>query len=209
MAAADRMLELHKELLSLRISDWHDKVFSFQWFFIVFLIIAPWVIWWRLANKKYITEIFCFGLLIMVTAITLNDIGLQLLLWKDPFTLFPVPNRWYAPAYSFLPVLFMLTYQYFTTWKSFTVATVVVAAVSAFVLQPILTWMGIFILIKWNYLYSFLIFVFSGLGIRLLLQTILQAKRTDTGEKAHILAGSPSQSVFASPALKRLVDKLK
>jgi hypothetical protein len=202
------MMELQQELLSLRISGWYEKVFSFQWFFIVFLIIVPWIIWWRLVNKKYIAEIFSFGLLIAILDATLNEIGLGLQLWKAPYTLAPVPPRWYAPAYSYLPVTFMLIYQYFRTWKSFTIATMVLAAVSAFVFQPILTWLGIFILVKWNYFYSFLTFIAAGLGMRLLHQAVLQ-RAPMAIENANNSSMAEKQPDLASPTFKRIIKKIK
>ena len=207
MADPNRVMELQKELLALRIGDWQEKVFSFQWFFIIFLIIVPWIVWWKLVNRKYITEILSFGLLITITASVLNEIGLSLLLWKDPYTLAPVPPRWFAPAFSLLPVTFMLIYQYFRTWKSFTLATVAVGAFAAFVFQPVLSWLGIFILLKWNYFFSFLALVFSGLGIRLLHQAILQTGRAM--EKAKPNAEIKVQPGLGTPPLKRVVKKMK
>lgn len=56
MADANRMMELQQELLSLRTIDWYEKVFSLQWFFLVFLLIVPWIIWWRLVKRKHIAE---------------------------------------------------------------------------------------------------------------------------------------------------------
>lgn len=208
MADTNRMMELQKELLALRISSWYEKIFSFQWFFIAFLIIVPWIIWWRLVNKKYITEIFSFGLLITITASLLNEAGLTLLLWRDPYTLLPVPPRWFAPAYSVLPVTFMLIYQYFRTLKSFTIATIVLAAISAFVFQPILTWLGIFILIKWNYFYSFLTFIIAGLGVRLLHQVVLQREPMAI-ENVDTTAKVKKQPNLAFPALKRIINRRK
>jgi len=202
LVMSGRMMELQRELLALRISDWGEKVFSFQWFFIVFLIIVPWIIWWRLVNKKHISEILSFGLMIAIVASILNEIGLQILLWSSPYSLAPVPGRWYAPAYSYLPVLFMLIYQYFRTWKSFTAAVIAAAAVSAFVLQPVLSWMGVFVMLKWNYIYSFLLFILAGLGVRMLHQAIIRANPAgDT------LTGSVHRAEIAPAVQKRIMKQ--
>ncbi|HBV98683.1 MAG: hypothetical protein JL50_17355 [Peptococcaceae bacterium BICA1-7] len=207
MPNSNRIAELQQELLALRISDWHEKVFSFQWFFIIFLLIVPWVIWWKLVNRKYIAEILSFGLLTAITASILNEIFLNLQFWRAPYSLAPVPPRWFAPAYSLLPVTFMLIYQYFQTWRSFTIATIVIAGISAFAFQPILSWMGIMILIKWNYFYSFLTFIAAGLGVRLLHQAIIQTETTI--ENVKTIAEIKNQPGLSSPALKRMISKIK
>lgn len=205
MAGTNRIMELQQELLALRISDWQEKVFSLQWFFIIFLIVVPWITWWKLVNKKYIAEILSFGLLIMVTASLLNEVGLQLQLWRSPYSLLPVPHRWFAPAYSYLPVTFMLIYQYSRTWKSFTIMTVALSAITAFVFQPILTWLGIHIFIKWNYFYSFLTLIAEGLGMRLLHQVILQRKPMIIETVDNI--SNDNKFNLASPVFKKLTKR--
>ncbi|MFA4884762.1 MAG: CBO0543 family protein [Desulfotomaculaceae bacterium] len=208
MADPNRMMELQQELLALRISDWYEKVISFQWFFLVFLLIAPWIIWWRFVNRKNIAEIFSFGLLISVISSFLNATGLQLLLWSYPYKLLPYSSRAFSISYSVLPVIFMLMYQYFRTWKSFATANVIMALIFAFILQPILKWMGMYTMINWSYFYSFAIYIMMGLGLRLLLQVILQ-RELMVIENVETTAGIQKQPGLANPALKRIINKIK
>lgn len=208
MADANRMMELQQQLLALRISDWYEKVISFQWFFLVFLLIVPWIILWRLVKRKYIAEILSFGLLITAMSSFLNGNGLNLLLWSYPYKLLPFSPRAYAISYSVLPVTFMLMYQYFRTWKSFATANVIMATIFAFILQPILKWMGMYTMINWSYFYSFAIYIMMGLGLRLLLQVILQRELMAT-ESVETNTGIKRQPGLASPALKRIINKIK
>lgn len=208
MADVNRMMELQRELLSLRYSDWYEKVFSFQWFSLVFLLIVPWIIWWRLVDRKHIAIIFSFGLLISATSSFLNSNGLNLLLWSYPYKLLPFSQRVYVISYSVLPVTFMLIFQYFRTWKSFATANVIMASIFAFVLQPILKWLGMYTMINWSYFYSFLIYLIMGLGLRLLLQVILQ-REPMVSENADAAAEARKQSVLASPALKRILNRFR
>lgn len=207
MADANRMMELQQELLALRISDWYEKVVSFQWFFLVFLLIVPWIIWWRLVKRKHIAEILSYGLLISVTSSFLNATGLQLLLWSHPYKLLPYSSRPFSISYSVLPVTFMLMYQYFRTWKSFTTANVILASIFAFILQPILKWMGMYTMINWSYFYSFVLYIMMGLGLRLLLHAILQ-RELMVSENVEAAADLKKKNL-ASPAFKRIMDKIK
>lgn len=203
MADANRMMELQQELLALRTIDWYEKVFSFQWFFLVFLLVVPWVVWWRLVKREYISEILSYGLLILAISSFLNGSGLNLLLWSYPYRLLPFSPRIYLISYSVLPVTYMLMYQYFRTWKSFAAANVVLALVFAFILQPILRWMGMYNMINWSYFYSFVIYIVMGLGTRLLLQAILKGKLMITEN----IAGDLRKN-FLSPAFKKSKDKI-
>lgn len=208
MADANRMMELQQELLSLRTIDWYEKVFSLQWFFLVFLLIVPWIIWWRLVKRKHIAEILSYGLLISATSSFLNGNGLNLLLWSYPYRLLPFSPSMYIISYSVLAVTFMLMYQYFRTWKSFATANVIMASIYAFIFQPILKWIGMYTMINWSYFYSFVLYIMMGLGLRLLLQAILQ-RELMVPEDAKAADGIKKIPGLASPALKRNIDKIK
>lgn len=208
MADTNRMMELQQELLALRFSDWYEKVISFQWFLLVFILIIPWVVWWRLVDRKHISEIFSFGLLVAVTSSFLNSSGLHLLAWSYPYRLLPYSPRVYVISFAIMPVAFMLIYQYFRTWKSFAAANVIMASIFAFVLQPILKWLNMYSMINWSYLYSFLIFIVIGLGARLLLQVVFQ-RELMTAESADAVEEIKRRSGLASPVLKRKISKFK
>lgn len=206
LADTNRIIELQQEITSLRISDWFEKVFSFQWFFMVFLLVVPWIIWWKFVNRKHIAEIFSFGLLITATSSFFNGIGLHIPLWTYPYKLLPYTGSMYMPSYSVLPVAFMLLYQYFRTWKSFAAANVIMAAIFAFILQPFLKLLGMYNLINWSYVYSFLIYIVMGLGLRLLLRAILQKSLVVSDNKED--AADFKKINFASPAFKKITDRL-
>lgn len=174
MADPGRMRALQEELLSRRINDWYDKVFSWQWAFLVIMLIIPWIIWWKIVDKRRIAEIFSLGLLVAIISSLLNGNGLNLMLWSYPYTLIPISPRAYSFSFSVLPVSFMILYQYWPGWKSFALATLLFAGVTAFIVQPLLSLAGIYKLINWNYLYSFLALLIIGFGSRYLHHLVLE-----------------------------------
>jgi len=192
---SSRVMDLQKELLSLRISDWYDKLFSWQMAFMVIMLVLPWVIWWKIADRRRLVEIFSFGLLISVISSFFNGNGLNLLLWSYPYRLLPFSPRAYTFSLSVIPVSFMILYQYFPKWKSFTFSTTLLAAITAFILQPIFSLVGFYRLINWNYFNSFLALLSIGLMSRLVHQTVVQRAHNtvpDTSKESLSHSDSPA-----------------
>lgn len=166
-------MELNQQLLALRIADWHDKVISWQWFLLLIFLLLPWYLWWKMVDRRRIIEIFAYGLVVATISGLFNGNFLHLGLFSYPYPLLPINPRAYAFSLSVLPVINMLVYQYFEGWKSFAVASVVVSVLIAFIAQPVLVWMHMYKLIKWNYFYSFLILLVVSLGAKLINQLMV------------------------------------
>jgi hypothetical protein len=64
----------------------------------------------------------------------------------------------------------MLLYQYFNTWKTFSIALVGQAAIFAFIGEPISVTLGTVTYLKWNYIYSFIFYIVTGLSARFIIQ---------------------------------------
>lgn len=58
-----------------------------------------------------------------------------------------------------LPVGYMLLYQWFVPWRSYMVAAAVMSAVMTWISEPVVSWMGIYVLVSWQYSYSFPIYM--------------------------------------------------
>lgn len=165
---------LQRELLALKIADWYDKVSSWQWALVVLLLIVPWIIWWKYVDRKNVSQILVFGLIVALLSSFLNANGLNLLLWSYPYRLLPFSDRLYSVSYTVIPVIMMFLYQFFPGWRPFTASLVVTAAVIAFVAQPVLAAMGMYKIIQWNYFYSFLTLIFIGVSSRFTQQALLK-----------------------------------
>ena len=60
----------------------------------------------------------------------------------------------------------------------------------------------------WSYFYSFVLYIMMGLSLRLLLQVILQRELMAT-ESVETNTGIKKQPGLVSPALKRIINKIK
>jgi hypothetical protein len=58
---------------------------------------------------------------------------------------------------SFIPVIFMLAYQYFTPWKKFLWGAALGVASFSFIFFPILKYWNIMEVQNWNFIYSFIL----------------------------------------------------
>lgn len=199
MPVSDRMMELHKQLLALRISDWYSKVLSWQFAFLIIILVVPWVIWWKLVDRKRIIDIFSFGLVASTVSSVFNTSGLNLLLWSYPYHLLPFSSRAYSFSLSAIPVSFMLAYQYWPKWKAFAVAITILSAANAFIIQPLLGWANIYKLIEWNYFYSFLTMLSIGFISRLIHNLIIQRAYQAAPDECP----ARSQSSALTPAFKK------
>ena len=156
----EQLAEMTRLLTQARIENWlGEKVGAWRWWVLLVLITVPWLVWYRLADKKRLPELTVFGLLVMVLTITLDELGFNLVLWSYPVDVIPIFPRLTSVDYTVVPIFFMLTYQYFPAWKSFFWALVAVSTLCSFVVEPIIMKLGFYVLMKWLYWYSFLIYI--------------------------------------------------
>ena len=172
------ILRLQQQLTDLELRYWLDHVlFTFNWWFLVFIFIIPWIIWYRLVDKKRIREILLYGFAVIVISCLLDDLGVAILLWAYPYELFELSDRLNAVNLSSLPVLYMLVYQYFPKWKSFFIAHIVLALVFSFVAESILIKMNIYVPLLWKSIYSFPIYITIGVVVKCFTDKISRISR--------------------------------
>ncbi|MBP2626937.1 MAG: hypothetical protein H6Q68_1648 [Firmicutes bacterium] len=173
------LAEMVRLLSKARMEHWIGEDFgTWRWWILLLLLIIPWFIWYKYADKKQFHELTLFGLFIMISSITLDELGFELSLWNYPVDVIPLFPRLTSVDYTAVPVIHMLVYQYFSTWKSFFWAMVVKATVFSFILEPLIVQLGFYKMIKWNHLYSFPIYIVVGLCVRWIVKKIFAiAKR--------------------------------
>lgn len=172
----ENIVEIRQKLRDAYLENWlNNNLFSFNWWVILVSIIAFSILWWKLLDKGRIFEILTYGLLVAVVAVVFDTIGDAYVLFGYPNSLLPIfPSI--ATYTSLLPFAYMLMYQTFTGWKSFCIANVILAIFLAFIIEPILVWMGIYEYHKWNYFYSFLVYPTIGIPLKWLMTKLLRAE---------------------------------
>jgi len=177
--------EVHSLYLQLSYDLWKQYyLYTWKWWLLVTVMIIPWYFWWRFVDKKRILEIWCYGVMTFVSVIGSDAIGIANGCWYYPVKLYPKFPHILPVDTSLLPVSFMLLYQYFPKWKSFLIATTIMATCLAFICEPFISWLGFYELITWKYFYSFPLYILLSTALKLTIETIKAIQsRGDNNER--------------------------
>lgn len=159
MEPQQQMEKIQEQMDVMLHSYWSHNLFKWQWWLLLGLTIIPWVIWWKVVDKKRVHEIFGMGFVVTIIATLLDVLGWNHYMWTYPIQLLPMCTPLFPFDLTIVPVSHMLVYQYFRTWKSFILAEIVAALFFAFISEPLLVKFGIYKVIKWKHLYSFPIYL--------------------------------------------------
>jgi len=129
---------LQTEWKELETQYWLEyNLFSIQWWFLLLVLILPWVLWSKYVERKRIKEILLFGALLSMLVGLLDELGISLNLWAYPYQLTNLIPGLVAIDYGIIIVAHMFIYQYFREWKSFIITNMILAAIFAFIAEPI------------------------------------------------------------------------
>jgi hypothetical protein len=171
-----------KYLTDLKMEYWLKvNVFSVRWWLILFFLIAPWIIWRRMVDKRRIKEIALHGFFIIIFSSLLDSIGSQLNLWVYPYMFTPLSQIFEPYDYSVLPASYMLIYQNYSNWKSFIKVQYIVSAIFSFILEPLTIYFNIYSMINWRYEYSFLIYPIIGMSCKIISHKINRIEDSKNG----------------------------
>lgn len=149
------VIELTKLFKDTKTEYWlHENLFTFSWWVLFITTIGIFIVWLIILDKKRIFEIITYGFFVSCIAITGDVLGISLLLWHYPNTLLPLAQTIEIHIVQ-MPIIYMIIYQYFHTWKSFLIAATINAFVFAFMLEPLLVWLHIYEPYHWKHIYSF------------------------------------------------------
>jgi hypothetical protein len=169
------LIELTQKISEVRSSYWVEKVvFSYQWWLLLILITIPWVIWWKLLDKKRVFEVLFYGSMISLISILFDDIGSYFMLWIYQYQLIPISPRLNPIDLTVMPVTYMIVFQYFKKWKSFLIAQTLLAAGATFVAEPLFTWLKIYEPLNWEFYYSFFIYILLGIGMKWITENLVR-----------------------------------
>ncbi|MRG87132.1 CBO0543 family protein [Salinibacillus xinjiangensis] len=142
------------------------EVFTPEWWILVSFLIFPWILWYKFAIKDKLLESLFVGTLVIIPTTYLDVIGLVFEFWVYPTQLVPISPRAIPFDMSMVPVAFMFIFQYFTSWKSYSIALVLMSTLFAFVGEPISSRLELVSYINWHYVYSFFYYLVIGFGVR-------------------------------------------
>ena len=165
--------DLLQRYATLTLESWNStQVFTWEWWFLAFIITIPWLIFIRYLDRNRALEVWSFGLLVILITSFVDDLGSELSLWFYPTKFVPVGLIEYPFDFSIIPLGFMLIYQNFNTWKTYIIALITLALIFAFIGEPISVWIGTVTYLKWKYQYSFVFYIVTGVIAKIFIQKL-------------------------------------
>jgi hypothetical protein len=172
----EKMIQLHQELSRLDIEDWLTyDLFSKEWWIIIFSFFTPWVIFVKLVKRDRLPELVLFNLCILIICETLDHLGYELGLWFYPVEMLPLFPRFEEVNLSALPVTYTLIYQYYSDWKRYSIALVIMSSIFVFLAEPVLIKMNLYQPLHWNPVYGFPVYIAIGLVVKWFVQALYSA----------------------------------
>jgi hypothetical protein len=177
----EEIQDVEERLRDMMFEHWlHHDVFSPQWWLLLGSMFLPWLLWWKLVDRNRLLEISVYGGFMMVVITFLDHAGAFLVLWGYDYKLIPIDPSLYALDFSTIAVAHMLIYQYYRTWKSFLWANAIMGFLFSFILEPITVWMGIYKMYKWEYAYSWPIYIAKAALLKFMVGGLI---KRDTGRQ--------------------------
>ena len=180
IATWNDVVQLRRQLKDTNLEYYlNENLFSFGWWLLLLTMIGLIVLWIILVDKNRIIEIVTFGLMITISAVILDVIGVSLMLWGYPNMLLPLVPPIFTIDVGHIPIFYMLIYQYFNKWKSFLIAMTLTSFTFSFVFEPITVWLRIYETHQWKYIYSFPIYIFLGVLFKWIMIKLKKLKKIE------------------------------
>ena len=132
-----------------------ENVFTFSWWILLITTVGLFIVWYIFLDKNRIFEIITYGFFVGTIAILADTFGISLGLWQYPITLTPLPLTIEIHRMQ-MPIIYMMIFQYFKTWKAFLIAVTINSFVFAFIMEPLLIRLLIYEPYQWKHIYSFI-----------------------------------------------------
>ncbi|MFC3885994.1 CBO0543 family protein [Bacillus songklensis] len=170
------------------------------WVLLGFLVIPLIILFFRMDKRKALLLGF-FGYTVHVAFTYIDTFGASKALWFYPYTVLPILPVSFALDVSFVPVTYMLVYQWtLDNKKSYYLSMLVLSALLSFVFKPVLAALQLFQLHRGaNYFHLFLGYFAIAIIAKAITNVFIFLKRTPskrTPSKPTDLKHTRTASVF-------------
>jgi hypothetical protein len=157
----DDLIQIEKTFYNSLQGFWREyNLYTWKWWLLVILSILSPITWWICIDKQRIIEVTAFGLFYGVSAIILDSIGSNSMIWIYPVRLTPyLYPQLYPYDVGIVIIPFMFIYQRWgDNFKKFFLISGLQSAFLAFVAEQFMELFKIYQEITWKNLYSFPIY---------------------------------------------------
>lgn len=162
LESLEEIRQASEKLTQISIDYWstYSSFNDIKFWVVVCMLVIPLVVLYLKIDRSKMLLLGFYGLNYHVWFAYTNSIGINLGLWEYPYEVLPVLPSFALDA-SFVPVCFMLTYQWtLNNGKNFYLYSTILSAVFAFIIKPILVGHHLFRMFYGiNYLSLFLFYI--------------------------------------------------
>ncbi|MDP4551416.1 CBO0543 family protein [Alkalihalobacillus macyae] len=141
-------------------------LFSFGWWLTLFINILFIYVALKFIDRRRLFELLTVGGIVIAISTLLDVILIQFGFTAYPTSITPLSTSFFVSTYIVLPVVYMLLYQFCSTWKKYMITTLITSFTLAFIIENLLRWANVYEYIKWNNFYSFIAYVGIGLIVK-------------------------------------------
>jgi hypothetical protein len=120
--------------------------------------VIPWIIWFRVRKRESQARLLFAGAVMLIVSSWFDFLGSSFGLWFYTGKIIPTNPAFATWDFCVLPVGTMLFLQFKPAIKAWKKA-LAFAGISAFIGEPLFQWVGLYVPVKWNGFYSYLIYV--------------------------------------------------
>ncbi|WP_332628437.1 CBO0543 family protein [Halalkalibacter flavus] len=158
------------QLKNEKIQIWLEhSLFTWQWWFGVIVLLLSILIWLKFRNKNSTDRLLYSGFFVVICASILDILGHNLGFFHYHYEVFPLTANYLPWSIIVIPVIVMFFLQYKPNANPF-IKSVIFSALLSFIGLPLLSFIGIYHIVKWNYFYSFIILIIIYLIAHFLVQ---------------------------------------
>ncbi|RIW35632.1 hypothetical protein D3H55_07035 [Bacillus salacetis] len=161
-------VEKSKNIASeLEMNYWlNDNLFSLNWWVVFILNFLFLILFIILIDRQRILLVSLVFTSSFILVSSVDEIGNYFGLWSYRTQFLAFFEAVNAVDFLTVPVIITLIYQFFTSWKSFIISSLIGSALIGFIFVPIFVYFEFYKLNHWNYFYSFLTLFIIGLIVK-------------------------------------------
>ncbi|WP_421378189.1 CBO0543 family protein [Bacillus salacetis] len=147
----EKVREIQKELVKVDKTGWYNNEFlTWQWWLLLAILVFPWILFILLHKKRRLVPTMLVGTFTALITVIYDVVGSDYSLWGYPTELVRAGPGALAFDLGIVPVLFMMLYQYFSRWKSYIIALLIMAWAYAYIGENISVKLELYTKIKWQ-----------------------------------------------------------
>lgn len=179
-----------------------QELFSYQWWGVLILLLALYVIWLKLLDKSRAFEIILFGSFVAVQAVFIDIAGFSMGLWQHNIRLFPFVPGVFPIDFTVVPILLMLAQQYCSSWSKYLMWSALASILFSFGISPAFQYFDIKAYYNWNFSYFFFLMMVVAITSRATIQMVEKTVQVNSTNSSF----SKNFSPLPQPAAKQLPD---